>query len=278
MKLRSTLFVVLVAIAALFFAARAFACHKLQTGIHGRPQSTKTPQQYGAPYEELTFSSEGRALKAFYVAPPAPKNAGEKPVALLIFHGNDESIASWSPVLGYLYAHGLGSMVFDYSGFSHSEGTATVDHARADGIAAWNTFKAKLPAGTRACGYGLSLGTGVLLEDAAKVQPAPDCLVVYGAYTSLLSAGVRTHALPAWTKPLLPDALESEKNAAHLPAPLLVVHGDRDEKFPVEDGRAVADAAHARLVVLPGFTHAQPLIKPDDAGWSDIVAFVRDGK
>lgn len=258
---------------ALVLGARAYAWHRIQTGLRIRPQSAKTPLQYGAPYEELSFPSEGRSLKAFYVAPPAPA-AGAPPVSLLIYHGNDESIASWSPVQGYLYSHGLGSMVFDYSGFGHSEGKPTVDHARADGLAAWDEFKSKLSPGTRACAYGLSLGTGILLEDAAKFTPAPDCLVVYGAYTSLLGAAVRTHALPAALAPFLPDVLESVKNAAHLPAPLLVVHGDHDEKFPVEDAQRVAEAAHARLVVLPGFTHAQPLIKPDDAGWTEVIRFV----
>ena len=33
---------------------------------------------------------------------------------------------------------------------------------------------ARLPAGTRACAYGLSLGSGVLLEDAPNLRPVPD--------------------------------------------------------------------------------------------------------
>lgn len=266
------LVIAFVALLAIFVGVRTVAWHLLQNNfLHTRPQSPKTPQQYGAPYEELTFQSEGRALKAFYVAPPP----GPHPVSLLIFHGNLESIASWSPVQGYLYVHGVGSMVFDYSGFGHSEGKATLDHARDDGYAAWTEFRSMLPAGTRACAYGLSLGTGVLLEDSPKFTPPPDCLVVYGSYTSALGAGIRAHALPHWAKPFLKDALISEENAAHLPAPLLVVHGDRDEKFPVADAQTIATAAHARLVVLPGFTHAQPLIKPDDAGWKDTLAFVK---
>jgi alpha-beta hydrolase superfamily lysophospholipase len=277
MKLKRppTYSLVLVGLVLSVLIGRAYAYHRLQrTMLKVRPQSQKTPLQYGAPYEELSFPSEWRTLKAFYVAPPA----GEHKAAVLIFHGNDESIASWSPVQGYLYQHGLGSMVFDYSGFGHSDGTPTVDHARADGLAAWSVFKDHLPPGTRACGYGLSLGTGVLLDDVARFQSAPDCLVVYGAYTSAIGAAVRVHAIPSWLGPLLPDVLESVKNASHLPAPLLVVHGDHDQIFPVEDARQIADAAHARLVVLPGFTHAQPLVAPDDAGWCEIVSFVRGDK
>jgi len=264
--MRSRFFRVSIALAlslASLVGARIYAAHRLQTRtLHARPQSSKTPLQYGAPYQELSFSSEGRRLQAFYVAPPAGSRA-----SLLLFHGNDESIASWAPVQGYLYAHGLGSMVFDYSGFGRSEGALTLDHAAADGLAAWSEFKSRLPAGTRACAYGLSLGTGVLLEDAAKFAPPPDGLIVYGSFTSALGAGARMHQLPAWAVPLLP--------AAHLPAPLLVLHGERDEKFPLEDGRAIAAAAHARFVALPGFTHAQPLLHPDDAGWLEAVAFAR---
>ncbi len=149
---------------------RAYAYHRLQRSmLKVRPQSQKTPLQYGAPYEELSFPSEWRTLKSFYVAPPP----GEHKAAVLIFHGNDESIASWSPVQGYLYQHGLGSMVFDYSGFGHSDGTPTIDHARADGLAAWAVFKDHLPPGTRACGYGLSLGTGVLSRTSRASSPRP---------------------------------------------------------------------------------------------------------
>jgi alpha-beta hydrolase superfamily lysophospholipase len=268
-------FTALALLLAAFFGLRLVAWQVLQrTMLVSRPQGDKTPGTFGLAYEAVALESGGRRLQAFYVAPPP----GAPQAALLIFHGNNESISSWTPVQKLLFDHGVGSMVFDYSGFGRSQGPLRVDQLPEDGLAAWSAFRARLPAGTRACAYGLSLGTGVLLEVAPRLQPAPDCLALWGAYTSALGAAVRSHRVPRWLAPLLPDALESVKNAARLPAPLLVEHGERDELFPPEDAQQIAAAAPgSRLLLLPGYTHAQPVVRPDETAWLPVIDFVRGG-
>jgi pimeloyl-ACP methyl ester carboxylesterase len=255
---------------------RAVARSRLEKGlIVTRAQGSKTPAQFGAPYEEVLIASEERTLKAFWVSPPAPAN-GKAPISFVIFHGRQESISSWSAVQAFLWQRGAGSMVFDYAGFGGSTGAPSAEHLRADGKAAWAAFRRKLPPGAIACAYGLSLGSGVLLEVAAELEPRPDCLVVYGAFTSALGAAAALHAVPDWLVPLLPDAFESERNAARAPAPLLVQHGDRDELIPVWMAERVAKAAPgARLLVMPGYSHAQPLVAPDDAAWAPVLAHAR---
>jgi pimeloyl-ACP methyl ester carboxylesterase len=49
------------------------------------------------------------------------------------------------------------------------------------------------------------------------------------------------------------------------PAPLLVVHGDRDRYFPVDHAYEIAAAAGptADLWVEPGFGHAEAALSPD---------------
>ena len=277
MRLRTPL----VAATLLLLAAGLFGAHRYAyERVHAphfnlRPQGSKTPGTFGLAFEDVTFDSGGRALKAFFVAPPPGGPA------LLIFHGNGESISSWTPVQKLLFDHGVGSMVFDYSGFGRSQGPPRVENLVADGGAAWGAFKGRLAPGTRACAYGLSLGSGVLLEVAPHLAPAPDCLAVYGAYTSLMGAAVRTRQMPRLLAqllgPVLPDALESVHNIARAPAPLLVEHGEQDEMFPPEDARTLFAAAPAgtRLVLLPGHNHGQPVVKPDEAAWVPIVALVR---
>lgn len=271
---RSRLVLLLALLAvALVFVARRGALEKLESSaFHPRKLGARTPATVGLAFEDVRFQSGGRELRGFYVAPPE----GPRRAAVLIFHGDNESISSWVPVQTRLFDAGVGSMVFDYTGYGASPGKPTFARLHEDGLAAWSAFRARLPPGTRACGYGLSLGSGVLLEDAPSLTPPPDCLVVYGAFTSILEAGVRLHRLPRWLSLLLPDALVSLDNVARAPAPLLVEHGDADEKFPVEDARALAARApHATLVVVPGHNHAQPVVAPDAAAWDPVVKFVR---
>jgi fermentation-respiration switch protein FrsA (DUF1100 family) len=60
---------------------------------------------------------------------------------------------------------------------------------------------------------------------------------------------------PWLTPPLSPLEVVN----AIAPAPLLLVHGDRDEYFPLEHFRALAQAAgpSATAWVVPGFGHAE---------------------
>ena len=257
----------------LVVGARRIAWERLQAPRFDlRKQGSKTPGTFGLTFEDVTLDSGGRALKAFYVAPPPGGPA------LLIFHGNGESISSWTPVQKLLFDHGVGSMVFDYSGFGRSQGPARVENFVRDGSVAWSAFKSRLAQGTRACAYGLSLGSGVLLEAAPALQPAPDCLAIWGGYTSLVGAAVRSKRLPRWMAPLLPDALVSVQNIARAPVPVLVEHGGQDELFPPADAQALAAAAPqgSRLLILPGYTHGQPVITPDEGAWVPVVALVRN--
>lgn len=254
--------------------ARRVAAHRLERAlIKTHPQGPRTPATLGLAFENLRIDSGGRTLHAFYVAPPA---ASLRPLALLIFHGNGESISGWVPVQKFLADRGVGSMVFDYSGFGMSSGTPSLAHLHQDGLAAWSAFRARLPKGTRACAYGLSLGSGVLLEDAPELRPVPDCLIVYGAFVSALGAAVQMGRLSPLLAALLPDALESERNAARAPAPLLVEYGESDQLFPIDFARRIAARAKVpRLVIVPGHNHAQPLVAPDDAAWAPVLEFAR---
>ena len=266
----------LAAAAALLVAAvlisRPFAIARFERGMlkpHG--PGSRTPAARGLSFEELRIPSGDRVLRAFYV--PAE---GMAPPALLIFHGNGEAISGWVDALKLLHDDGVTAMVFDYSGFGASSGTPTLAHFHEDAIAAWHTFRTRLPVGTRACAYGLSLGTGVLLEAARDLVPPPDCVAISGAFTSARDAAVDLHRLPRWAAPFFPDLLDNVGNAARLQAPLLVEHGERDELFPVTSARRIAAASPgARLAIIPGMKHADPVVHPGEAAWGPVVEHVK---
>ena len=270
--MKRALLVLLAVLLAAAFASRPLLVSRLERGmikIHG--PGSRTPATRGLAFEELRIPSGDRVLRAFYV----PAESATAP-AVLIFHGNGEAISSWVEALKLLHDDGVTAMVFDYSGFGSSTGTPTLSHFREDGFAAWRAFRVRLPAATRACAYGLSLGSGVLLDVASELTPAPDCVATSGAFTSVRDAAALFHRVPRWAVPLLPDLLDNVEGAARLKAPLLVEHGERDELFPVAYAQRIA-AAHpgAELAVVPGMKHGDPVAHPSEAAWAPVVAHVK---
>jgi fermentation-respiration switch protein FrsA (DUF1100 family) len=264
--------VIAVLIAAAVFGARLFAVHLLeQQMIQVHPQGQRTPRARGLVYDEIPIDSDGRKLRSFYVPADGP--------GLLVFHGNGESISGWVEALKILHDAGIAAMVFDYSGFGNSPGEPTLAHFHDDGIAAWRAFRERLPAATRACAYGLSLGSAVLLEVAADLSPAPDCVAVSGAFLSARAAAVRMKGLEQWQSYLLPDVLDSLENIARVRGPVLIEHGTEDEMFPVAWAQRLA-AAHpgAQLEIVKGMHHADPVAHPSAVSWDPVIRFVKGEK
>ncbi len=59
-------------------------------------------------------------------------------------------------------------------------------------------------------------------------------------------------------QPMLLDRYESDKHIGKVRAPLLIIHGEKDETIPVAMGRGLFDAANEpkRMVTFPNAGHA----------------------
>ena len=263
------LLVIAALVAAAFFGARLFLVGQIEERmikVHGK--GSRTPQARGLVYDQIPIASGDHKLDSFYVPADGP--------GLLIFHGNAEAISGWVDALKILHDAGIAAMVFDYSGFGGSGGAPTLGNFHEDGLAAWRAFRLRLPAATRACAYGLSLGSGVLLEVASELSPPPDCVAVSGAFLSVRAAAVQSGRLEKWQSYLIPDLLDSLDNAALLHAPLLVEHGALDELFPVAWAAKLANAhPGAQLEIVPGMHHADPVAHPSEASWGPVIRFVK---
>src|SRR5260370_25203797 len=133
---------VLIALAAAFVGGRIYLLRRLEMDlikVHRLGQ--RTPALRGLLFEELPIDSGGRALRSFYVPADGP--------SLLIFHGSGEAISGWVDVLELLHRAGIAAMVFDYSGFGASQGEPSLAHFHEDGLAAWDAFRVRAPAGER---------------------------------------------------------------------------------------------------------------------------------
>jgi fermentation-respiration switch protein FrsA (DUF1100 family) len=263
------LLVILALAAAAVLGARFYVVRQLEEGmikVHG--PGSRTPRARGLAYDEIPIRSGDRVLQSFYVPADGP--------GLLIFHGNGEAISGWVDALKILHDAGIAAMVFDYSGFGGSTGEPRLANFREDGLAAWRAFRERLPAATRACVYGLSLGSGVLLEVAAELKPPPDCTAISGAFLSARAAAVQMKRVEKWESYLIPDVLDNLENIARVHGPLLIEHGTEDEMFPPA-WAPLLQAAHpgAQLELVKGMHHADPVAHPSAASWEPVIRFVK---
>ena len=259
--------IALALLVAAFFGLRFYAGGRMEREmIAVHRQGPRTPAARGLVFEDLPLVLPDRTLRAWYVPADGP--------GLLIFHGNNEAISGWVDVLKLLHDGGIAAMVFDYSGFGSSTGEPTLAHFHEDALEAWRVFRTRLPAATRACAYGLSLGSAVLLEAAPELNA--DCVAVSGAFLSAREAAVQLHRIERWQSFILPDALDSLENAARFRGPLLVEHGSDDEKFPPSWAGKIARAhPGAQVEIVKGMRHGDPVAHPSAAAWDPVIRFVK---
>ena len=72
--------------------------------------------------ENFFFASEGRRLAAVFVA------GDDGLPVILLCHGIGETVGHWSAVQACFEERGIGSMVFNYSGYGKSTGPIRVEH------------------------------------------------------------------------------------------------------------------------------------------------------
>jgi len=273
----------LVGVAVPFILLALTGCAPIAHHFEGKflttgPNGPETPGTAGAPYDRVTIPSSGRKLDAYLVkASPAC----EPKVALLIFHGVQETISEWVKAQRFLYDHCVSSLVFDYSGHGNSSRPGTIANLNDDAIAAYSYFASTFGKETRLCVLGHSMGNAPLLESLPRFQPAPSCVVVGSAFSSLRDAGAHgPHSLRGPLRLLIyimPDDWDNVKNIAHNHVPLLVIHSDTDSVNPIEMGKEVFAAAPQpkQMVVMHGFKHNAVYQSPDEAWWAPVFQFVK---
>lgn len=214
----------------------------------------------------LVIPHHGRSLEAVYVAPRAPS------AAVLLFHGIGDRLDYWRTAQLLLADHNIASLIFHYSGFGRSSGSLTPGNLHQDAHAAYAALHSLLPARIPLHLIGFSLGSGVATEVVAHLSPQPAGLILCQAFPSLRAATARI-ASPVFA-PLLPDIWHTQRTVATLQMPLLVVHGDADQLFPVAMAQQIADAAGISLIQPRGYAHPDPYLRPTLDYWQPILNFI----
>lgn len=210
------------------------------------------------------ISSGKNTLDAYFVR-PAGKTAR---AVVLLCHGIGETVEHWLPVQRLLASEGVASLVFDYSGYGRSTGWIGGPQCEADAIAAFAHLKALMPEQPVAL-LGFSMGSGVAAAVIKRVDAQQ--LILCAGFTSFRAAA-RSLGFPNFLTLTLPHLWRAEHSLRAYRAPVLIVHGDRDELFPVTMAEELASYCQSELIIVPGMTHNQPFYAPDLAYWGLILS------
>ncbi len=159
---------------------------------------------------------------------------------LVYLHGNAGHIGHrGGKAKPYLDA-GYGVLLVSWRGYGGNPGSPTEEGLYHDARAALDFLEAQGVAPGRIVVYGESIGSGPAVQVATEQRVG--AVVLESAFTSAADVAQRHYwYLPA--RYLVRDRFDSLARIGRIGAPLLVVHGERDNIVPVDLGKALFAAA-----------------------------------
>lgn len=201
------------------------------------PTVERTPRAAGLEFQDQFFAArDGVRLHGWHIPRPDARST------LVWFHGNAGNISHRVDNIRLLRENVAANIfIFDYRGYGRSEGRAFEDGTYLDGEAALDLVCNRLGADAgKTVLFGRSLGAAVAAEMANRY--AVQALILESPFISIPEmARVVLPFLPIGS--LLKTRYDIRAKIPTVKAPVLVLHGDRDEVVPFAHGRSVFDAA-----------------------------------
>lgn len=190
------------------------------------PDSSRTsPAAAGFPQasEVILRSADDTDVVAWIVP---PRNG--RPV-VIYFHGNGGALQHRVPRFVPLVEDGTGLVALSYRGYGGSQGSPSEAGLLTDGQAAYDFAKATYP-DSRLVLWGESLGTGVAVAIAAQNHVA--AVVLEAPYTSTVDIASAAYPfIPV--RMLMKDQFRSDERISSVVAPVLFLHGAKDQIIPI---------------------------------------------
>ncbi len=188
---------------------------------------------------------DGVRLHAWF----APAETG---VVTLFLHGNAGNITHRLPLVEIIPQAGSALLLLDYRGYGRSEGSPSETGLYADAEAGYEYLLARGYQPGSIVVHGESLGTAVAVDLAARREVG--AVVLQAPFSSASEMAGRL--LPV-VGPLVMRSYNTISKIPRVKAPLLVVHGDRDDIVPHEQGMKLFNAAPEPKTfwTVPGARH-----------------------
>lgn len=207
------------------------------------------PPYFGLAYEKVEFKSGDGTLLSGWFIPARGISRG----TIIHFHGNYANMTNHLPAVAWMPGEGYSVFLFDYRGYGISEGTPSRAGAVADGVAAIAYVRSRPDVDRgRLAVFGQSLGGALAIAALARAgHGGVRTLVVEGGFASYreVARSLLDRSWITWPfqYPLsylfISDELSPRREWTALRSlPLLVVHGEKDENVPFENGRSLFEA------------------------------------
>lgn len=194
------------------------------------------PEALGIEAREVhPVAEDGVRLHGFFL-PAAGEPTG---LALLFLHGNAGNASHRLPDAARLAAQGFAVLLPDYRGYGLSEGRPDEAGVHADARAALFWLEREGFPPEQVVVFGRSLG-GAIAVELARGRPLA-ALVLESTFTSV--ADMAREMIGVGLGPLLRGRFDAASAIGEIRAPLLMLHGDRDEIVPFELGRRLFERA-----------------------------------
>eukprot|EP00281_Chroomonas_sp_CCMP1168_P014528 CAMPEP_0206220554 /NCGR_PEP_ID=MMETSP0047_2-20121206/4942_1 /ASSEMBLY_ACC=CAM_ASM_000192 /TAXON_ID=195065 /ORGANISM="Chroomonas mesostigmatica_cf, Strain CCMP1168" /LENGTH=234 /DNA_ID=CAMNT_0053643227 /DNA_START=42 /DNA_END=743 /DNA_ORIENTATION=+ len=186
------------------------------------------PPSYDKTWDELTWvtTQRGQRIPLLYIP------FEEARYTILFSHANAEDLGHVAEHLRTLASVLQANVLaYDYTGYGHASGVPSEADCYADIAAAfeWLMVEKDLLPGNVVL-YGRSIGSGPTCELASRADVGG--VVLQSAFTSCIRVAydVRHTAF---------DAFENLSKVPKISAPVLILHGTRDDVVPIAHGRAL---------------------------------------
>jgi fermentation-respiration switch protein FrsA (DUF1100 family) len=188
-----------------------------------------SPSAFGLEAEEVWLTtSDGVRLNGWLFPHPG------SPRVLLSFHGNAENLGMTLERMKVLSSLGLNLFALDYRGYGKSAGSPDEAGVYRDADAAYRYLTAER--GFRPQDiiiHGQSIGGAVAIDLASRVECGG--LIAESTFTTLREMAFRTLLIPLYAYVAKSEFKSSEKISA-VRAPILIIHGKRDQLIPFSMG------------------------------------------
>ncbi|MCX7602939.1 MAG: alpha/beta hydrolase [Bryobacteraceae bacterium] len=183
--------------------------------------------------EDVSLTSGGVRIHGWWKPAPGAQ------AAVLFLHGNAGNVSHRGRHIRAWQQAGASILVPDWRGYGKSEGSPSESGLYEDALAGYEFLRRSGFPPERILVHGESLGT-VAAADVAARQPVAG-LILEAPFPS--ARAVAQTLLPL-LGPMLIWGYDLRSRLRQVRAPVLVIHGDRDEVIPFRLGRAVFDAAN----------------------------------
>lgn len=278
-------------LAVAYFGASYAIASQMATSTHREQEAY--PEDYGLAYDEVEFTAraDGLTLRGWYVE---VERGG---ATVVLVHGVDSVRSSGLELASMLTERRFNVLLFDLRGHGSSDGDGVSggDHERKDVLGAIDLLEERGVPPSNVGVLGVSMGAAAAALAAAEA-PAVEALVLDSVYANLSDLiaqeiGIRS-VLPGWAGRLFVPgvslaaglvldidigAVDAERVVAELDYPVLIIHGEDDDRVAVEHANRVHAASHAdsELWLLEGIGHADAFDAHPEEYARRVAAYLR---